>query len=185
MYSEAKAAQMAAYLLHRCGGRTEYIKILKLMYLADRASLDQRGMSISEDSMVSMPYGPVLSKTYNHMMAPSSGEWDKLIDDDSRYQISLKRPISLEDDQALLELSIADIRLMDYVVDQFGKMSWKQLVDYTHDQCEEWKDPQGSSHPIRPYEVFRALGRDPDAAEELERLVKARSQYRQEMDAYL
>lgn len=185
MYSESKAAQMAAYLLHKCSGQTEYIKILKLMYLADRESLDQSGSSISDDRMVSMPHGPVLSKTYDMMKTPGHTHWETLISDESRYQIALRRPVDPDNDDDFLELSAYDMRIMDKVVDSFGHMGWRELVEYTHDRCQEWNDPNGSSHPIKLMNVFRALGRSPEEAQDLERDAIERRQYQEEMAAYL
>ena len=43
----------------------EYIKLIKLMYLVDRAALNERGWPISTDVYVSMAHGPVLSRTYD------------------------------------------------------------------------------------------------------------------------
>ena len=41
----------------------KYIKLLKLIYLADRIALGKEGHSISTDSGVSMKHGPVPSNT--------------------------------------------------------------------------------------------------------------------------
>lgn len=34
-----------------------------------------------------------------------------------------------------------------------------QLVGYTHDNFSEWQDPNGSSYPIRPESILRAVGK--------------------------
>ncbi len=39
MFNERKAAQAAAYLLHKAGGKLPLLKLMKLMYLAERLSL--------------------------------------------------------------------------------------------------------------------------------------------------
>src|SRR5712691_464729 len=65
MFSERRVAQMAAYLLGREKGRMNYLKLIKLLYLADRESLKRHGHPISDDRYVSMDHGPVLSTTFN------------------------------------------------------------------------------------------------------------------------
>src|SRR6185312_10095771 len=44
--------------------RMHYLKLLKLMYLADREALLRWGIPISTDRYVSMDHGPVVSNTY-------------------------------------------------------------------------------------------------------------------------
>ena len=65
MFREEKVAQMAAYLLQKRGGRMAYIKLMKLLYLADREYMISYGDSMSGDRAVSMKNGPVLSQTYD------------------------------------------------------------------------------------------------------------------------
>ena len=43
VFDERKAAQAAAHLLHRHGGPMPYIKLIKLLYLADRRGLRRDG----------------------------------------------------------------------------------------------------------------------------------------------
>ncbi|HTH08426.1 MAG TPA: Panacea domain-containing protein, partial [Acidovorax sp.] len=64
-FNERKAAQAAACLLHKAGGSLSVLKLMKLMYLAERRSLKKYGDTITGDAFVSMPHGPVLSMTYN------------------------------------------------------------------------------------------------------------------------
>ncbi|MEE3701578.1 type II toxin-antitoxin system antitoxin SocA domain-containing protein, partial [Mannheimia haemolytica] len=49
MFDELKIAQATAYLLHKAGGTMEHIKVMKLLYLADRLSWQRYGYSISND----------------------------------------------------------------------------------------------------------------------------------------
>ena len=59
MYSERRTAQMAAFMLIRCGGQMSHLKLMKLLYLADREAVKRYGRSISEDYAVAMPHGPL------------------------------------------------------------------------------------------------------------------------------
>ncbi len=160
MFSQERVSQMAAFFLHLGGGKMAYIKILKLLYLADREAMGKWGESISGDEFVSMPYGPVLSQTYALIRdSGTSSEfgWDYWIQDDANYEISLKNKFTHNDE--LDELSEVELNILQAIFSKFGKMEKFELVDYTHYSCKEWEDPFGSSFPISPESIFRALGK--------------------------
>lgn len=164
MFSEKKVAQMSAYFLAKLGGRVAYIKLIKLLYLAERQAMAKWGDSISGDLFVSMPHGPVLSRTYDLIKGLGGSAWNDLIKDETNYEVSLRGSIS-EDD--LDQLSRADIRILDSTFEEYGKLDPFELVDYTHNNCKEWQDPNGSSFPIKPEDIFRALGKDEDQVQKL------------------
>lgn len=166
MFNERKVAQMAAYLLKKRGGCMAHLKMMKLLYLADREAMARYGVPISGDRVVSMDHGPVLSKTLNLMdgdVESSPNGWEELISDKANYELSLRRELT---DVDLDELSAADIDVLDTVWDQFGKMGRWEIRDYTH-TLPEWEDPQGSSIPLSHMKILIALGCTPEAANEL------------------
>ena len=173
MFNERKVAQMAAFLLGKGGNRMPHLKLMKLLYLADREAMERFGAPISGDRIVAMQHGPVLSMTLNLMdgdVESSPSGWDGLISDKENHELSLKRAITCDD---MDELSQADIDVLEAVWKRFGHMDKWAIRDYTHDHCPEWTDPNGSSIPI-PYEkVFRALGKPEDVALELSARIEA------------
>jgi len=64
-FNERKATEAAARLLKLRGGTMSYMKLIKLLYLADREALLRWGRPISTDRYVSMDRGPVLSHVLN------------------------------------------------------------------------------------------------------------------------
>ncbi len=164
---EAKVTQMTAYLLNKSGGTMAYLKLMKLLYLADRESMRLYGTSISEDHMVSMPHGPVLSQTYNLIMGDynQNGLWGQWIKDEADYRVALRVGALERPDYD--ELSDADLAILDQIYGQFGAMGRFQIRDYTHDHCPEWQDPQGSSYPIHPKSLFLAVGKSEAEADAL------------------
>ena len=167
MFNERRVAQMAAYLLGRGKGRMNYLKLMKLLYLADRASMKRNGHPISGDRYVSMDHGPVLSQTFNLIKGAvqfAKQDWNYWIADRANYAVSLKRKVHRE---ALDELSEADLEVLGDVYSKFGKMDQWKLVEYTHRYCSEWKDPKGSSGPISYEDIFKALGRPRTEAKKL------------------
>ena len=166
LFNEKKAAQAAAYFLFRAGGPLSVLKLTKLLYLAERRSFERFGQPMIGDRLVSMPHGPVLSRTYNLMNGelPSvEGGWEWWVADRAEHDLSLRRPEAFRSPrQDLLELSDADTEILVEIWDRFGQMSGWQLRDYTHDHCPEWKDPEGSMIPMQPEELFEALKFTPE-----------------------
>ena len=157
MYRDKKIAHMAAYLIKRLGGRVDRLKLVKLMYLADRKSLGDRGYSISRDDFYAMNLGPVLSRTYDLMREEGTvnSTWNNLI----RNIEGVNPTHSLrEKDPKLGALSEYDRRVMNEVVETYGHMTSFELVRYVHDNCHEWKDPDGTSVRIKIGEILRQLG---------------------------
>ncbi|MGQ0332961.1 Panacea domain-containing protein [Halomonas elongata] len=181
MFSEEKAAQVAAYLLQHRGGQMSYLKLMKLMYLADRASMAEYGFPISDDAWFSMKLGPVLSNTLELVQGGGrEGEWDDWVrPGDQAYEIELSRVAPERDD--FDELSDAEIEILDRVWVEHGHKTRWQLVDYTHEACAEWHDPYGSSRPISPQEMLEALGRSPEEASALSQELYQRRQVKEVM----
>lgn len=164
MFNEKKISQMAAYLLCLRGGEMSLLKLMKLLYLTDRESLNQLGYSMSDDHMVSMPHGPVLSRTLDLMNGCSTSGangWSGLISARANNKLSLKNEINIS---SLDELSKSDIEILDQTWSTFGGMGKFELVEYTHNHCPEWVDPNGSSNPIRLEQLFTAVGRSESEA---------------------
>lgn len=155
-------------MLHRAGGRLPLLKLMKLLYLAERESLRVFGEPISGDKPVSMPQGPVLSRTYDLMNGWGSqveNGWNSWVEDRSGYDLALRDPSMIRSpEQDLLELSDGDLSVLAAVWDKFGHMGKYDLVEYTHSAaCPEWEDPHGSSRPIPPVRLLRAIGYEGDA----------------------
>ncbi|QOQ83843.1 SocA family protein [Comamonas thiooxydans] len=174
LFNERKSAQAAAYLLHMAGGTLPLLKLMKLMYLAERTSLEKYGETITGDGFVSMRHGPVLSTTYEHMngsLRSCEGGWSSLISDRAEHQLALKDPSTIRDpEQDLLALSETDTECLKEIWDKFGGMDKWQLVEYTHSGgCPEWEDPGPSMRPIPPARLLSNVGYSPEAVQALTR----------------
>lgn len=175
MFNEHKAAQIAAWFLTQEHGTMPHLKLIKLMYLAERESLRKHSFTMTGDRFYSLPQGPILSLTLSHIsdQVPSSPDgWDSWISDKENHRVSLKRHAERDD---LDELSDDDIEVLETTWAQFGHMTKYQIRDFTHDKanCPEWEDPNGSRIAIEYSEVFAAVGFSADAAEELSARIKA------------
>lgn len=168
LFNEKRTAQAAAFMLHRAGGRLPLLKLMKLLYLAERESLRVFGEPISGDRLVSMPHGPVLSKTLDMMNGwggDMQGGWNAWVEDRSGHDLALRDPSMIRSPELdLLELSQGDLEVLEAVWKQFGHMSKYELVEYTHSgACPEWEDPRGSSRPIPIRRVLKGVGYQGDS----------------------
>lgn len=167
LFNEKKAAQVAAFFLFMASQRDANItilKLMKLMYLAERSSYEQYGEPIIGDALVSMPNGPVLSGTLELInfgsLKSSDCGWDELIAERSGRDMALKSVDLIKSEDDLRELSESDLEILRSIWSQFGRWPALKLRDYTHDpkNCPEWEDPDGSSIPIKLERLFEVLG---------------------------
>ena len=92
MFDIRKATHVAAYLLWKRGRRMSSLKLMKMMYIAEKQFLLQYGERLTGDKMVSMPYGPVLSATYDCFMGDRE-YWDSWIINPGNYDLALNSSI--------------------------------------------------------------------------------------------
>lgn len=164
VFDEQKAAQAAAYLLRRQGEPMPYIKLIKLLYLADRKALIETGYPITGDRFVSMPHGPVLSQILDLITWGCRDEgspWREHISLPSNYSVMAIGP---HDEGSLSDY---DRGLLDALLDEFGAMDHWDLVDHTH-ALPEWVDPEGSSIDIDPRVILRDAGYTDEGIEDVE-----------------
>lgn len=166
-FDVAKAAQVAAYFAACQGGNINVLKLVKLIYLADRECMDKYGFPITYDRIVSMPNGPVNSLTLNYIngLMPNSEEWDRVITDRAQHEVGIaKENLAREE---LDQVSESELDILRETWKRFGHLNGFELADYTHENCPEWTDPNGSSFPIDYADVFKALGKSEARAHEL------------------
>jgi uncharacterized phage-associated protein len=171
LFNEAKATQAAAQLLRLRGGPMSYVKLIKLLYLADREALIRWGRPITTDCYLSMDNGPVVSRIYDLIRnepSPNSVKiWAKFISGPQDYEVRL------QGDPGAAELSPAEEQLIGEVFRQHGQDSRWAIVDYSYG-LPEWTCPDGGALPIEYRDILRAADKtEPEISaieEELESL---------------
>jgi uncharacterized phage-associated protein len=164
-FNERKAAQAAAHVLKRHGGKLNYMLLVKLLYYADRESIVRKKAPITGDQMASMPLGPVLSTVLNFVRGtrPRGVIWREYVSEkQGDYTVHLLCP---EPDSG--ELSEFETALLDEVDRHYGGWDPFDLSDESH-KLPEWRDPHNSSAPIEPEEILRGSGKDEDEIAVLE-----------------
>jgi uncharacterized phage-associated protein len=163
-YREDKATQAAARLLKLGGGQMSHMKLIKLLYLADRSSLVRWGRPITFDWYFSLDHGPVLSFTLDRINAEADPEapsyWHRYVSERENHSVRL---LSEPDND---QLSAADEEIIDEIFSRFGAMSQWDLRDYCH-RLPEWQDPHGSRVPIEIRDILLAEGLSEEDVQEI------------------
>lgn len=154
-FSHEKAIQEIAYLIGKAGQPLEKLKLVKLIYLADRLSLKERGKPLNFDEYYSMPHGPVASSVLNGMNGKlDQTRWSALqLASDNRHVSVVSNP---GDDQ----LSRADKRILDTIWQSFGHMTAWQLRTWTHEHCSEYVEVEEGRLSIDLADILEAVGQD-------------------------
>jgi len=143
-----KATASMAYLLERLGP-VEKVKLMKLLYIADRNHFIQHGRPITGSEQVAMDHGPLPSaclEALDKNRIPQFVNVDQLT-----HVVSLKS----KPDGDILEASERDI--LDKVISAFGAADKWALKKHTH-KFQEFKRVYiyGTSKPIS-YELLLEL----------------------------
>jgi uncharacterized phage-associated protein len=155
-FNDKKTVQAAAYVLDLAGGRMNYMTLIKLLYLADRRMILDHGLPITGDTMISMKYGPVLSRVLDflsHGQGDLQSDWFEYVDAPSDYDVSLKKKAPYD------ELSRFELNLLQETYEKYGKMDRWKLVDLLHTILPEWNNPDDSAILIDPADILRAESR--------------------------
>ncbi|MBY9067772.1 SocA family protein [Hyphomonas sp. WL0036] len=164
-FDPKKSAQVAAFFCLKAGGKINVLKLVKLMYLSDRLSMERSGSPVVYDKFVSMKFGPVVSETYNLIKGETESEqWDDLIVDLEKHTVGLARKLTDDDSD---QLSRFEERILEEVWATFGDMDRFKLAELTHKICPEWEDPGDSSKEIPRERIFKFL--KPETADEMAR----------------
>lgn len=150
-FREDKATQAAALLLRWAGGSMNYMKLIKLLYLADRAALVRWGRPITFARAVSMKHGPVLSEVLdliNEGNPPGTlSLWNRAISSPANYEVRLRGDCPADD------LSDAEEGVLADVFREYGRLDPWPLVDLLHGTLPEWI-PTSGAIPIQYRDIL-------------------------------
>jgi len=145
-FDHKKATQAINFLAQKEGGHIDKIKVIKLIWLADRYHIRKYGRPIVNDIYFAMPYGPVASS-----VADLAGFNDIQIGEDEKKYLEkyLKSArfkkntiVSIEgvDEQVF---SDSEIEALDKIYQEYGNYKPFDLVNLSH-KFPEWKKFEAS-----------------------------------------
>jgi uncharacterized phage-associated protein len=160
-FRSRKAAQICAFFALRNGGTIEKLKLIKLIYFAEREFIKETSFPMLFDEFYSLYNGPICSSTLNGINGIVTPEneafWGEYIARNGNIVVPIKA-FSPDD---LDELSAAEEETLQLVWTKLGHMTASQLRNYSHDYCPEYTQvDKGCRLPITYSEVVAALGSD-------------------------
>ena len=146
-YDRNKAVQTVLWLLDQHGGKMDKLKLVKLLFYADREHLARYRRPITGGNYVAMPHGPASSELLDDLKGASSEGILPFSVEGGRRVITNER---YDED----ELSESDIEVLKYVNAKYGPIGTYRLRDRTH-RLEAWKQNyhEDTSRAL-PYEDF-------------------------------
>jgi uncharacterized phage-associated protein len=138
-FNEIKTTQAAARFLNNKDDDTmSYMKLIKLLYLADREALSRWERPITGDTYFSMKHGPVLSNVLdiisNGNDPENSSYWYKYISQpNSNYEIKLNELPETD------TLSQRELELIDELYENFKDFDRWEMVKICHEMLPEWE----------------------------------------------
>jgi len=148
-----RVTQAAAFLVNCSGSkRMQYLKLLKLLYFADRESLREKGYPITGDEAYAMDYGPVLTRVYDYIkceIRAGAGVW-------SRCFRTIGYDIELVSDPGTGELSKYDRRILATIHETYKDRDGFDVSRLSHD-FPEWTEMYKGENTSTPIPVDRTL----------------------------
>ncbi len=151
-----KAVQATSILLKPSPDMTmSYMKLIKLLYIADRESIKETRAPITGDRPVAMPHGPVLSSIYDFIMKrdrPGIETWEQFFETAGIDIVLLNEP-------GTDELCPYEVDKLREIAARYADHTQWDLRDLTH-EFDEWKrnDPGHSSQAIPLEHIIDAVG---------------------------
>jgi len=162
----SKATEVACLFLERAGRRMGIMKLVKLIYLLDRVSLDRRGIPVVGGDYLSMRNGPVTSEVLDiinagRLFGEKNTRWEECISARRNHEVELEQIPQRE------HVSDAELALIDQIWAEHGAKDQWQLVEWCHTNCPEWAPLTRGCAPIAVERIAMALGKPPEAVQRL------------------
>ena len=127
-FNEPRAVQIIAQLLQHAGGSDDYLRVVKLFYIADRRCIQKAAYPIAGGPIVAMEHGPVASGVFDMVKTASKPGPFEIRD----YKLCLVT------DPGVSELCSFNIDLIkDICTERFDKGCW-EVAEETR-EFNEWK----------------------------------------------
>ena len=169
-----KSLQAAGVLLRLEEGRMPYMRLLKLLYIADREMLAESASSITGDRGYAMKLGPVPSHIYSLVMGGGirAQDWEKCIQKQGYA-------VKLAGDPGRGKLSRGEIEKLTEVSERHRSQDRWEISDLTHDFPEwklHWPDGATGGSFLIPWEdIIKAQGKDDEVIKVVEEEAAARN----------
>ena len=158
-----KKIQAASVLVRLEGMRCDRLRLLKLLYLADREAIQERSVPIVGGRTAALDNGPLHCEVYDLIKGESveSAEW-------AIHFSNSGHSVILTNEPELLDLSEYETEKLAEVFERYREVDTWSLVELTHD-LPEWKHfhKPGSSQVIPMESILDAVGYTAEQIDEI------------------
>jgi uncharacterized phage-associated protein len=148
-----KVTAAVARLIQKSGADVDYLRISKLIYLADRESILKRGIPIVGGTYFSMRKGPTIGEVMNYVKRRNAPGWKSVISPLRGHALNLIG------DPEYASLTAPEIEILDAVVAQHFNRTTDDLVEWCHEHCGEYENVPAARKPIDIETILSKEGR--------------------------
>lgn len=146
-----KTTQVVARLIQKSGEPLDYLRMIKLVYLAERESLLKRGIPIVGGQYFSMNKGPAISELMDFVQTRNAPGWKELISPRMGNDLKLKASPTFE------SLSAREVEILDSTMAAHATKTTEELVEWCHKNCSETEEvPLGGRNDISIESILSA-----------------------------
>lgn len=146
-FNPAKALEAVVYIASKQQAaklESDLHSISKLMYWADMWHLQHYGDTTCGDRYIAMKYGPVPSGIYDMIrFVRGDGKYDFPSATKKGFAVVNKYVIQALREPNLSKLSESEIAAIGHAISTYGKMSFKDRTQESHDEAWQAADPNG------------------------------------------
>ncbi len=139
-FNKDKALEVILYIAEKAPIPDIY-HICKVVYFADRYHLEEYGRQICNDTYYAMKHGPVPSNIYQILKDVRDNKEDLPVSITQMLTVEGKPSHKVTGRSSNLNtLSLSDIEALDQAIANYGKMSFDELQNLSHDKAWESAD---------------------------------------------
>lgn len=135
-FNYKKASQALNLFAILSEGKVNYMKAIKLIWLADRYHLRNHGRTITGDLYFALKNGPVASNSLdlikNNNLSKSELEYTNKLFTKSNFDLVSLSGVDLN------VFSKNEVRILNLIFEKYSYMSWREISDFSH-SFPEWK----------------------------------------------
>jgi len=140
LFDPEKAVETILYIANKLQN-TDFHRISKLMYFADKMRLEESGRFICGDSYMAMKHGPVPCKTYDILKSMRDEGLPSVIPSaKNAFTVEEKNIVKPLRQADLDYFSESDLACLDKVISEYGELSFWKLTELSHDNAWESAD---------------------------------------------